>query len=98
MPAVAARNAESLLAFWAEAGVEASYADEAIDRLAEGEARLKAKAPVMPAAPARPAASTARGPDIGTALAEARAAAAACQDLDALAAAIAAFDGCPLKF
>lgn len=98
MPAVAARNAESLLAFWAEAGVEASYADEAIDRLAEGEARLKAKAPVMPTAPARPAASTARGPDIGTALAEARAAAAACQDLDALAAAIAAFDGCPLKF
>ena len=98
MVAAAARNAESLLAFWAEAGVEASYADAAIDRLAEGEARLKAKAPVMPAVPHRPAAPAARGPDIGTVLAEARAAAAAAQDLEALAAAIAAFDGCPLKF
>jgi DNA polymerase len=98
MPAALPRDVESLLAFWAEAGVEASYAEAAIDRLAEGEARMKAKAPVMPTAPHRPAAPAARGPDVGAALAEARAAAAACQDLESLAAAIAAFDGCPLKF
>lgn len=98
MPAALPRDAESLLAFWAEAGVEASYAEAAIDRLAEGEARMKAKAPVMPAAPPRPLQAAARGPDIGSALAEARAAAAGAADLEALAAAIAAFDGCPLKF
>ncbi len=99
MPSVLSRNAESLLAFWAEAGVEASYAEAAIDRLAEGAARLKAKTPVMPTAPPRPASTAvARAPDIGTALAEARAAAAAAHDLEGLAAAIAAFDGCPLKF
>jgi uracil-DNA glycosylase family 4 len=98
MPAALSPDVESLLAFWAEAGVDASYAETPIDRLAEGAARLKAKAPVAPPAPLRQAAAPARGPDIGAALAEARVAAAAAQDLEALAAAIAAFDGCPLKF
>jgi DNA polymerase len=46
-------------------------------------------------APRPPA--TAAGPDISAAVVEARALAEAAQDLDALAAAIAAFDGCPLK-
>lgn len=91
------RAVESLLAFWADAGVEAMYADAPIDRLAEGAAMLRARSqpPPPPVAVARPAAV--RGPDVGSAVAMARAAAAACGDLDSLAAAIAAFDGCPLK-
>ncbi len=91
---------ESLLAFWAEAGVEASYTDAPVDRLAEGAARLaaKAKPPTRPAAVATARAGVlAPAADIGTAVAQAREMAAAAHDLEALAAAIAAFDGCPLK-
>jgi DNA polymerase len=97
------RAVESLLAFWADAGVEATYAEAPIDRLAEGKARLAAKpaAAVIAATSAiarsRPAPAGARAPDIASALAEARALAAGAADLDALAAAIAAFDGCGLK-
>ncbi|MDB5432808.1 MAG: uracil-DNA glycosylase [Caulobacter sp.] len=95
------RAAESLLAFWADAGVEASYADAPIDRMAEGLAQLSARraavsAAIAPSAarvPVKPA-----GPDISQALAQARALAAAAPDLEALAAAIAGFDGCALKF
>jgi len=96
--AVDPRAVESLLAFWADAGVEASYADDPIDRLAEGAAMLRARReppPPPPAAVAAPALG--RGPDLGATVAEAQALAAACADLPALAAAIAAFDGCPLK-
>lgn len=94
--AVDQRAVESLLAFWADAGVDASYADAPIDRLAEGAAMLRAKSqpPPPPIPMARP---MARGPDVGSAIAAAKAAAAACNDLESLAAAIAAFDGCPLK-
>ncbi|KQV56943.1 MULTISPECIES: uracil-DNA glycosylase [unclassified Caulobacter] len=97
--AVDQRAVESLLAFWADAGVEACYADAPIDRLAEGAAMLRAKSqPPPPPPPAtRPGLAIARGPDVGSAIAEARTAAAACNDLESLAAAIAAFDGCPLK-
>ncbi len=91
---------ESLLAFWAEAGVEASYEDAPVDRLAQGAARLaaKAKTPTRPAAvasiiPGGPAPSV----NIAQVVEQARELAAAAQDLDALVAAIAAFDGCPLK-
>ena len=97
-PAVDPHAVESLLAFWADAGVEASYADEPIDRLAEGAAMLRARREPPPppvAVVATPAFG--RGPDLGAAVAEAKALAAACADLPALAAAIAAFDGCPLK-
>lgn len=94
--AVDPRAVESLLAFWADAGVDATYADAPVDRLAEGAALLRAKSQPPPAAP-RPVAVAGRSPDISAAIAQAQAAAAACQDLDALAAAIAAFDGCPLK-
>jgi DNA polymerase len=97
--AVDPRAVESLLAFWADAGVEASYADEPIDRLAEGAAMLRARreapAPLAVAPVAAPVFG--RGPDLGAAVARATALAAACADLPALAAAIAAFDGCPLK-
>ena len=96
--AVDPRAVESLLAFWADAGVDATYADEPVDRLAEGAALLRARSqpPPVVAAP-RPTLVAGGAPDISAAVAQARAAAAACQDLEALAAAIAAFDGCPLK-
>jgi DNA polymerase len=92
------RAAEAALAFWADAGVDTAYADEAIDRLAEGAERLKAKVqpaprPLKPLAGAAPSA-----PDYAAAAAEAKRRAVEAQDLEALAAAIAAFDGCPLKF
>jgi DNA polymerase len=94
------RALESLLAFWAEAGVEASYADAPIDRIAEGAARLAPRA----AAPSsgRPvaavkAATAAASPSIAAAIEQARALAAQATDLAALEAAIAGFDGCPLK-
>ncbi|MBU4433964.1 MAG: uracil-DNA glycosylase [Alphaproteobacteria bacterium] len=96
--AVDPRAVESLLAFWADAGVDATYADEPVDRLAEGAALLRARSqpPPVVASP-RPTLIAGGAHDISVAVAQARAAAAACQDLDALAAAIAAFDGCALK-
>ena len=96
-----ARAVESALAFWAETGVDACYGDEPVDRLAEGAARLKAKAVTpRPAAVAQAPAAGARQPaaDISAAVEQARARAAEAQTLEALAAAIAAFDGCGLKF
>ncbi|MBO9710441.1 MAG: uracil-DNA glycosylase [Caulobacter sp.] len=96
--AVDPRAVESLLAFWADAGVEASYADDPIDRLAEGAAMLRARREPTPPPVAAPVITPAFGrPDLGATVAEAKALAAACADLPALAAAIAAFDGCPLK-
>ena len=91
------------MAFWADAGVDTSYEDAPINRLAEP---ARAPRPVQQAAargervaasaPASPA--TVQGPDISAAVAEARALAAGCETLEALAAAIAGFDGCGLKF
>jgi hypothetical protein len=49
--AVDPRAAESLLAFWADAGVDATYADAPIDRLAEGAAMLRAKSQPQAVAP-----------------------------------------------
>ena len=95
-----ARAVESALSFWADAGVDTSYAEAPIDRMAEGAARLKARA-VVPrsAAAAAPTGRPAAAPlDVSGAVDEARARAAEADTLDALAAAIAAFDGCGLKF
>ena len=72
----------SSLAFWAEAGVETAYADAPIDRLKPVERR----APTA-TAPARPIAAP---PAIATPRTETDIA-------SAVAAAIAAFDGCALK-
>jgi DNA polymerase len=91
--------AESLLAFWAEAGVDAMLLDEPIDRIAAGKI-------APPAAPARKVAAPpktatpvrANQPDISAAVAEAQGRAAEAASLEALKAAIAAFDGCPIKF
>jgi DNA polymerase len=98
--AVPARLAESLLAFWADAGVDAMLLDEAVDRIAAG--RIVPPAP-PPRAVATPAAPLARPgappqPDVSAAVAQAQALAAAARDLGELAAAIAAFEGCPLRF
>jgi uracil-DNA glycosylase family 4 len=91
--------AESLLAFWADAGVDAILLDEAVDRIEAG----KVMPPVRPAPPvAVTSAPIGRvgtsQPDVSAAVAQAQAAAAAAQDLDALLAAIAAFEGCPLRY
>lgn len=92
--------AESLLAFWADAGVDAMLLDEPFDRIEAG----KVIPPPRPAPTAPLAAVPAMRksgppqPDISTALAQAEAAAAAAQDLEALVAAIAAFEGCPLRY
>jgi DNA polymerase len=97
-----AATAESLLAFWADGGVDAMLLDEPVDRIAAG----KALPPIAPArkaalaAPAPPLAGLrkANQPDVSAAVAQAQALAARADSLDALAAAIAGFDGCPLKF
>jgi len=92
------RAAESLLAFWTEAGVDAMLLDAPRDRLAEGLAARAAPAAPAPAVFRAPAAAPAPGVDIAGPLAQAQELAAAAPDLEALAAAIAAFDGCGLKF
>jgi uracil-DNA glycosylase len=84
---------ESLLAFWAFAGVDGCYLDEPVDRLAEPPRRTAPPAPRPVSAPSAPTA-----PDFALALEEARRAAAAAADLEALKAAIVAFEGCALKF
>lgn len=86
--------AESLLAFWAETGVDAALLEIPTDRIAEGQKPLAAPRPA-PATPLRTSAPAAPRP---LALEAAREAAAACQDLEALAAAIEAFEGCPIRF
>ena len=91
------RGAESLLAFWATSGVDAMLGEAPVNRLVPPpRASRPAPAPVtsIPAGPlaGRPA------PDIAAGVASAREAAAAANDLESLAAAIQAFDGCPLKF
>jgi DNA polymerase len=88
------RALESLLLFWAEAGIDACFEDEPVDRIAERPKPVRAPASVTPITPAAANA----GPDVSGALADARQAAAAARDLTELAAAIAAFDGCALKF
>jgi uracil-DNA glycosylase family 4 len=86
------RAIESLLGFWAEAGVDAVVLDTPVDRLAE-----RPRATPQRSAPAAANPSAAVAPDVSGAIAEARRLAASADDLHALAAAIAAFDGCGLK-
>jgi len=96
----AERALASLMGFWADAGVDASYADQPVDRLAEGRRRLQA--PARPAAvrsaPAPAAAGSGAAPDLALAVGQAQAAAEAADTLEALEAAIAAFEGCPLRY
>jgi len=90
---------ESLLAFWADAGVDAMLLDAPVDRIAAGRIappQPPARKPPPPAAAAVP--QRPGQPEIGAAVAQAEALAAQAQDLEALAAAIAGFEGCPLRF
>jgi uracil-DNA glycosylase len=87
-----ARTLESVLAFWAEAGVDTCFEDAPVDRIAERPRPARASATVTPIV------QTAVGPDVSGPLADARRLATEANDLTELAAAIAGFDGCGLKF
>lgn len=83
-------RAESLLAFWRDAGVDACFEDAPVDRTHVApppavKAVTRATASVTPVAAA------------GDALVEARRLAAGADTLDALGQAIAAFEGCSLR-
>jgi DNA polymerase len=94
------RAIESLLAFWADGGVDAMLLDTPVDRIAAGRVLppRPVVAPVVPApSPARRR-PTATDPDMTVAVAAARTLAADAETLEALAQAIAGFDGCPLRF
>lgn len=100
------RALESLLAFWAEAGVDVMLADAPVDRLAARPpkptappARIAEAAPSPPLPPS--AASTDRPgatPEASAAVEEAVRLAAEAGDLPALAEAIGRFEGCALRF
>jgi uracil-DNA glycosylase family 4 len=95
------RALTSLMAFWAEAGVGVSYTEAPVDRMAEGRKRLQAppRPPVAPArAPAQPALSPSLAPDLALAVGQAQQMAAAANSLEELEAAIAAFEGCALRY
>ena len=97
------RAIESLLAFWSQAGADACFTDAPVNRLAEQPLAprpspgLRAQAPAT-ASPLIGRAAPAQAAMSGAAIAQARAAAQAADTLEALEAAIAAFDGCGLKF
>ena len=91
-------HAESLLAFWADGGVDAMLLDAPIDRIAVGKIVPPAPPPRKVATAPAPAARAANTPDIAAAIAEAQTRAADADSLEALKATIAAFDGCPIKF
>ncbi|MBW8813839.1 MAG: uracil-DNA glycosylase [Caulobacterales bacterium] len=95
MPAPAEPAIESLLAFWADAGVDAMLLDQPFDRIEAGKVAPPVRATAPASAPVRAASPQ---PDISAAVAEAQARAAAATDLESLVAAIAAFEGCPLRF
>jgi uracil-DNA glycosylase family 4 len=80
---------ESLLAFWRDAGVDACFEDAPQDRTIVVAPALKAVA--------KATASVAPVADTGDAVAEARRLAAGADTLEALAEAVAAFQGCPLR-
>lgn len=98
-PAADTKIAESLLAFWADAGIDAILLDEPIDRIEAGKfvPPPTPTRPMLATAPVRPS-PLAGQPDVSGAVAAAQAAAAAAQDMAQLAEAIAAFEGCPLRY
>lgn len=82
--------AESLLAFWRDAGVEGCFEDAPVDRT------HVAPTPAVKAV-VKATASVTAVPSAGDAIGEARRLAAGADTLDALAQAVAGFEGCPLK-
>jgi len=91
------RALESLLAFWADVGADALLLDEPVDRIAEGQQKPPRPA-ASRAAPPPPAAVARVAPAASDAAEQARKLAAEAQDLATLEVAIAAFEGCGLKF
>ncbi len=81
---------ESLLAFWRDAGVDACYGDAPVDR-------THVAPPPAVKAVAKATASVVATPDLGDVTNDARRLAASAGTLQALGAAIATFEGCPLK-
>ena len=89
-PPLDTASAESLLAFWRDAGVDACFEDAPVDRTHVApppaiKAVAKATASVTPVA------------ETSDAVAEARRLAAGAETLEALGLAIAGFEGCPLR-
>lgn len=82
--------AESLLAFWRDAGVEDCYADAPVDR-------TFVQPPPAVKAVAKATQAVSPSLDIADALSEARRLAAGANDLDQLKDAVAAFEGCALR-
>ncbi|MBN8552838.1 MAG: uracil-DNA glycosylase [Caulobacterales bacterium] len=87
------RGLESALAFWRDAGLEVCVEDAPVDRIHIPQPLRRTPA-VVGGATASVVSST---PDLAAVIADAAARAAEAQTLDALAAAISSFDGCPLK-
>lgn len=94
-PAFDTQALENLLAFWRDAGVAEAVDDQPHDRLAENAERLRTKAP--PPEAAAPVVMPRAGPDAAEGAARAREAALACDNLEALIAAIAGFEGSSLR-
>ena len=93
------RAMESLLAFWADSGVDALLLDAPLDRIEAG--KFVPPPPPPPRVP--PVAATVQSlrpgqPELATAISTAKMLAAEAKDLAALGEAIAAFDGCALRF
>lgn len=84
--------AEALFAFWSDAGVDACFEAEPVDRTI-----FVAPAPSKGPATVTPLRAPGAAPSADEAAAEARRLAASATTLDELAQAIAAFEGCPLR-
>lgn len=89
------RALESLLAFWRDAGVDACFEDDPVDRLerpapAVAVARAAGQAAIAPLRP--------EAPDLSQAVLDARRLAAEAGTVAELKAAIDAFEGCALRF
>ena len=91
-PSLDMAAAEALFAFWRDAGVDACFEAEPVDRTVFV-APVAAKGPATITSLRAPGAA----PAPGEAAAEARRLAAAAATLDELAEAVAAFEGCPLR-
>lgn len=90
MPHLDTAAAESLLAFWRDAGVDACFEDAPVDR-------THVAPPPAVKAVAKATASVTPIVATGDVLAEARRLAAGAETLEALGLAIAGFEGCPLR-
>lgn len=90
---------ENLLAFWAESGVDACLEDHPIDRLQQPR-RATVPGPRLVSSTDGPvtAVGQIQGPALDAAVQQATQLAAGAQTLDDLAAAIAGFEGCPLRY